>query len=236
MALLRWMHLRQARAARRADCRRWARAGAAGGTPRRGAPDGAAATRRPAAALPPRAPARARAGASTRPRRAAPPPPPRAAAPALGVRTAPATPEPARRRRAVAAAPLAPDRVKARLPRGDPQARRSCCTAPSSAQAQRIEVAGDASRSASGRSTASLRKQVEQNRGVLEEIAERRGGTPDAVRGRRRTPRRPAAARPHGPDEGRQPRLRERALADPAVQAMLDVLPGRDPDVEEIDG
>jgi hypothetical protein len=105
------------------------------------------------------------------------------------------------------------------------------------AQAARIDVTDTQVVFAFGPQHRVLRKQVEENRGVLEQLAEE-------VAGRKLTVTTvdveaaptAAGAAPAARDAETAAKLRERALADNAVQAMLDVFPAAEiKDVEEID-
>ena len=111
------------------------------------------------------------------------------------------------------------------------------------AQAQKIEVAADRVTFTFSPTQRALREQFEQNRAWLESIAQQIAGRQD--RGRRRAGRRdaPAAASASGEQAAPQPTprtadrkaaLREQALADAGVQAMLEVFPAEIRDVEEM--
>jgi DNA polymerase-3 subunit gamma/tau len=103
------------------------------------------------------------------------------------------------------------------------------------AQAQRVEVTGDVVTFCFTSQHRVLRKQVEENRGVLEQLAEEVAGRPMTVRAAEVDPPPAAPGAAPSSDQEAQARLRERALADNAVQAMLDVFPAQITDVEEID-
>ena len=101
------------------------------------------------------------------------------------------------------------------------------------AQAQRIEAGDDRLTFTFSPAQQALKKVFEQHRGWLEEIARQVGG-------RRITVTAAAAAVPPPPavPEGQAPEakaaLRDRAMADASVQAMLDVFPAQIRDVEEV--
>jgi hypothetical protein len=107
------------------------------------------------------------------------------------------------------------------------------------AQAQRIEVAGDRVTVTFGPNQRALRDMFEQNRPWLETIAQQVAGRRIVVAAAQTD----AAA---APAEGSQPpavdkksadrktALREQALADAGVQAMLEVFPAEIRDVEEM--
>jgi DNA polymerase-3 subunit gamma/tau len=106
------------------------------------------------------------------------------------------------------------------------------------AQAHRVEIADDVVTFCFGPQHRILRRQVEDNRGVLEQIASDVAGRRMSVRAAELEVTPPSAASAGngaGADQART-RLRERALADSAVQAMLEVFPAEITDVEEIDG
>ncbi len=109
------------------------------------------------------------------------------------------------------------------------------------AQAKRIEVEDGLIRLYFGPSQRVLRKQVEESRPVLEQIAASVTGQPTKVQAVEieeaagpASDGVPAAGAVSAADAA-QKRLREQALADNAVQAMLDVFPAEIRDVEEID-
>jgi DNA polymerase-3 subunit gamma/tau len=101
------------------------------------------------------------------------------------------------------------------------------------AQAQRVDIDGDVITLCYNPQQRILRRQVDENRGVLEQIATELAGRTMLVRSAEI-----AVSLPEnngdGVDDARA-RLRERALADHAVQAMLDVFSAEITDVEEID-
>jgi DNA polymerase-3 subunit gamma/tau len=106
------------------------------------------------------------------------------------------------------------------------------------AQAHRLDIEEDAVVFVFGAPQRVLRKQVEENRAVLEQIARAVAGRPMTVRAVTldAVPEvRPAAGLEPAPPEDPRGSLRERALADNAVQAMLDVFPAEIRDVEEIE-
>ena len=107
------------------------------------------------------------------------------------------------------------------------------------AQAQKIEVAGDRVTFTFSPHAARAARQFEQNRAWLESLAQQVAGRQIAVAvgagrrcgaARRPTPaRRPPRQRP-----SKKSALREQALADAGVQAMLEVFPAEIRDVEEM--
>jgi DNA polymerase-3 subunit gamma/tau len=101
------------------------------------------------------------------------------------------------------------------------------------AQAQKIEVAGDQIVITFGPQHRALRSQLEQTRPLLETIATQLAGRKIAVVGAEAAA--PAARADAPPDQGaeRKNALREQALADSGVQAMLDVFSAEIRDVEE---
>ena len=105
------------------------------------------------------------------------------------------------------------------------------------AQAQKIEVAAGRVTFSFSPAQRALRDMFEQNRSWLETIAQRLAGQTMVVAAVQAE----AAAPEKGVDEGsaaaaadRKSALRERALADAGVQAMLDVFPAEIRDVEEM--
>ena len=117
------------------------------------------------------------------------------------------------------------------------------------AQAQRIECDADRATFTFAPAHRALRAQLEQSAGQLEEIASRLAGRPIkvvAVEGAGHGSTRDRDARPAGagPDDepGREPApkpdpaedLKQQALGDSGVQAMLEVFPAEIRDVEEI--
>jgi DNA polymerase-3 subunit gamma/tau len=103
------------------------------------------------------------------------------------------------------------------------------------AQAQRIEQDGDRIVFTFGPHHKALRAQFEQNRPLLEDVASRLAGRRMAVvtvEGTAAAPPRPDAPRPAQTSE-RQEQLKQQALEDSGVQAMLDVFAAEIKDVEE---
>ena len=101
------------------------------------------------------------------------------------------------------------------------------------AQAQKIEVSGDRITFTFSPNQRTLKEMFEQNRGWLESIAHQAAGrkfTVVGVQGEAAAPRDPEAV----DAEEKKSRLRERALADAGVQAMLEVFPAEIRDVEEM--
>jgi DNA polymerase-3 subunit gamma/tau len=114
------------------------------------------------------------------------------------------------------------------------------------AQAQRIEVQPDAITFYFAPQHKALRVQLEQTRALLEQIASELAGRPMAIRGADGTPVAggPAAASAKageagasaapGSDANRSQELKDRAMADNSVQAMLDVFAAEIKDIEEM--
>jgi DNA polymerase-3 subunit gamma/tau len=101
------------------------------------------------------------------------------------------------------------------------------------AQAQKIEVAADAVTFTFTANQRMLRDVFEQNRSWLESIAQQLTGRRMAVRGVQADGA--PAADPEGAREAdRKSELRQRALADAGVQALLEVFPAEIRDVEEM--
>jgi DNA polymerase-3 subunit gamma/tau len=103
------------------------------------------------------------------------------------------------------------------------------------AQAQRIEQDGDRIVFTFGPHHKALRAQFEQNRPLLEDVASRLAGRRMAVvtvEGTAAAPPRADAPRPAQTSE-RQEQLKQQALEDSGVQAMLDVFAAEIKDVEE---
>jgi DNA polymerase-3 subunit gamma/tau len=101
------------------------------------------------------------------------------------------------------------------------------------AQAQKIDVSGDRITFTFGPNQRTLKDMFDQNRGWLESVAHQAAGrrfTVVGVQGEAAAPRDQDAA---DADEKKN-RLRERALADSGVQAMLEVFPAEIRDVEEM--
>ena len=108
------------------------------------------------------------------------------------------------------------------------------------AQAQRIDVENDRVVFTFGPQHRPLKSQLEQQRPLLETIAAQLSGRKMSIvaaEGAPPPPNRPGAATTAGtqgaPDE-KQAALREQALADSGVQAMLDVFAAEIKDVEEM--
>ncbi|MGB7219111.1 MAG: hypothetical protein WBD07_09920, partial [Vicinamibacterales bacterium] len=98
------------------------------------------------------------------------------------------------------------------------------------AQAQKIEIAGDRMTFVFSPSQRTLREMFEQNRAWLEGLAQQVSGRRIAVAGEQTAA--PAPAATSVPD--RKTTLREEALADASVQALLEVFPADIRDIEEI--
>jgi hypothetical protein len=102
------------------------------------------------------------------------------------------------------------------------------------AQAQRIEVDGDRVTFTFSPNQRALRDALEQNRPWLESIAHQASGRRIAIAS---VQLEAAASRPsndNGPAADKKVALREQALADEGVQAMLEVFPAEIRDVEEM--
>jgi len=104
------------------------------------------------------------------------------------------------------------------------------------AQALRVDIESDAVVFVFSSQHRVLRRQVDENKGVLEQIASDLAGRPMAVRSAEITGEPVAGAGPAQPVDDRAARLKERAMAESAVQAMLDVFPAEITDVEELEG
>jgi DNA polymerase-3 subunit gamma/tau len=106
------------------------------------------------------------------------------------------------------------------------------------AQAQKIEVADDRVTFTFSGTQRALRDALEQNRGWLEGVAAQAAGRRVTVTGVQGEPAQPAAPPPAPPAAAappdRQSALREQALADAGVQALLEVFPAEIRDVEEM--
>jgi len=107
------------------------------------------------------------------------------------------------------------------------------------AQAQRIDVESDRVVVTFGPQHRALRSQLEQTRPLLESIASQLSGRKLAVVAVEGTPslsaaKAGAAAEPAEAADGKKAALREQALADSGVQAMLDVFAAEIKDVEEM--
>ena len=108
------------------------------------------------------------------------------------------------------------------------------------AQAQKIDVEADRIVFTFGPVHETMRQQVEQRRGWLEQLAESVAGrkiTVTTIRGSVGAPNAPnAPSAPSAPNPPNAPGddLRSRAMADDGVQALLDVFPAEIRDVEEI--
>jgi DNA polymerase III subunit gamma/tau len=104
------------------------------------------------------------------------------------------------------------------------------------AQAQRIDATPDAVVFTFSPAQRVLLRRFEQSRSWLESVAQRIGGRPVAVSGvvGEAAAIMPDAARAADPAASKKADLRERALADESVQAMLAVFPAEIRDVEEM--
>ncbi len=235
MTLLRWIHLRKL--VPLSDLIN----GLEKGTP---APR-ATAPGRPAAASRPPLPAPPARGAASGPRpappSAVPPPPPRPAesprAEATGNRPSGKTVETTAALPAVQ--PVAADRLKEAF-LDEVRKVKKFFYGTVIAQAQRIDIVDDRVVFTFGPQHRPLKSQLEQQRPLLETIASQLSGrkmTIVAAEGAPAPPTRPGAAAastaPAAPDE-KKAALREQALADSGVQAMLDVFAAEIKDVEEM--
>jgi hypothetical protein len=107
------------------------------------------------------------------------------------------------------------------------------------AQAQKIEVAGDRMTVTFGSNQRALRDMFDQNRAWLETIAQQVAGRKIGVAAVQADAAAAPAegSQPPGVDQAsadRKSALREQALADAGVQAMLEVFPAEIRDVEEM--
>ena len=106
------------------------------------------------------------------------------------------------------------------------------------AQAQRIDIDGDRIVFTFAPQHRALRVQLDQTRALARRAGVTALGSQDDGRLRRRrrsAPTRPAPRRRHPqPEKNRQSELRQQALADSSVQAMLDVFAAEIKDVEEM--
>ena len=103
------------------------------------------------------------------------------------------------------------------------------------AQAQKIEFGPDRVTFSFLPAHRMLREQVETNRQWLEQMASAVAGKRMTVGARRPKACPSAAAAGPGPSQPKPPDLKTTAMADSAVQAMLDVFPAEIENVEEID-
>jgi DNA polymerase III subunit gamma/tau len=102
------------------------------------------------------------------------------------------------------------------------------------AQAQKIEVAGDKITFAFAANQRALKEMFEQNRAWLESIAQQASGRRIAVSASHTDAAAPAPDADAAKAADKKNALREQALADAGVQAMLDVFPAEIRDVEEM--
>ena len=104
------------------------------------------------------------------------------------------------------------------------------------AQAQKIDAGGDRVTFTFSATQRTLRETFEQNRSWLESTAEKIAGRKVAVIAEQADAviASSAGATPPDPAAIRKSALREQALADAGVQAMLDVFPAEIRDVEEM--
>jgi hypothetical protein len=101
------------------------------------------------------------------------------------------------------------------------------------AQARRIELQGDVLTFTFGSNQRLLKDQLEQKRALVETIAAQRTGRKVEL-SIREDPVAEAAAAPTAAVDPRE-QLKQRALENPAVQAVLDVFKAEIRDVEEIE-
>ena len=103
------------------------------------------------------------------------------------------------------------------------------------AQAQRIDIDGDRVVFAFAPNQGALRAQLDQGRSWLDALASQIAGRRMAVvSAEGAAARNPGTAAPATPEKDRQSELRQQALADTGVQAMLDVFAAEIKDVEEM--
>jgi DNA polymerase III subunit gamma/tau len=104
------------------------------------------------------------------------------------------------------------------------------------AQAQKIEVNGDRAVFTFAAGQRALRDQFEQNRAWLESVAQQAAGRKIAVTAVQleAAPAPPAGPGADPPPPDRKAELRQKALAEPGIQAMLEVFPAEIRDVEEM--
>ena len=103
------------------------------------------------------------------------------------------------------------------------------------AQAQKIEVNGDRAVFTFAAGQRALRDQFEQNRAWLESVAQQAAGRKIAVTAvQLEAPAPPAGPGADPPPPDRKAELRQQALAEPGIQAMLEVFPAEIRDVEEM--
>jgi sRNA-binding protein len=102
------------------------------------------------------------------------------------------------------------------------------------AQAQRIDIDGDRVVFTFGPQHRALRGQLDQTRAWLDALASQLSGRKMTVASAEGgAPSRPATPSAAAPEPDRQSDLRQQALADSGVQAMLDVFAAEIKDVEE---
>jgi DNA polymerase-3 subunit gamma/tau len=102
------------------------------------------------------------------------------------------------------------------------------------AQAQKIEVAPDRVTFTFSATQAALRSMVEQNRAWLESVAQRIAGRKVTIASANGAENAAAPAAGESPKADRKSALREQAMGDPGVQALLEVFPAEIRDVEEM--
>jgi len=103
------------------------------------------------------------------------------------------------------------------------------------AQAQKIEVRGDGVTFTFSPTQRALRDQFEQNRAWLESIAQQASGRRIAIASAQiEAEPQPVGAAAPDPAAAKKSALREKALADAGVQALLEVFPAEIRDVEEM--
>jgi hypothetical protein len=100
------------------------------------------------------------------------------------------------------------------------------------AQAQKIEISGDRVTFTFASNQRALRDQVEQNQKWLEALASQVSGRRIAVTAVMTAPETSPAVAAPPPDPKAE--LRRQALAEPGIQAMLEVFPAEIRDVEEM--
>jgi hypothetical protein len=102
------------------------------------------------------------------------------------------------------------------------------------AQAQKVEVAGDRVTFTFSPTQRALRDQFEQNRSWLETVAQQIAGRRVAVAAAQNDAPSPKPDAPTTDAATKKTALREQALADAGVQALLEVFPAEIRDVEEM--
>jgi DNA polymerase-3 subunit gamma/tau len=102
------------------------------------------------------------------------------------------------------------------------------------AQAQKIEVAPDRVTFTFSATQGALRSMVEQNRAWLESVAQRIAGRKVTIVSTNGAENAPAPSAGESSNADRKSALREQAMGDPGVRALLEVFPAEIRDVEEM--